>query len=142
MLTSLIVGVALAFVAAAPAAVEAQQASGYWLYVDGVWKGGFMRREECDAAATRTAGKAYECRAVIVGGGSSASPTIREPSSGGAVLGAKGPNDQWDSDVKACSRTTGVEAVVSGPGRVEYFGPPRERFEFTKCMVKRGHQLQ
>ncbi len=56
-------------------AAEAQQPSGYWLYVGGAWKGGFMRREECDAAAARIAAAVYECRAIMITG----PPMIRGP---------------------------------------------------------------
>src|SRR5438045_3076716 len=50
----------------AVAVAEAQNPDGYWLYVDGAWKGGFMRHTECDAAAAKQTGKVYECRPVVV----------------------------------------------------------------------------
>ena len=50
---------------------RAQEPRGYWLYVDGTWKGGFIRREECDAAA-RASAKGYECRPVHIGAGEAA----------------------------------------------------------------------
>jgi len=52
----------------------AQQPSGYWLYVDGTWKGGFVRREDWDVAAAKMNGKA-ECHAVL------RSPAAPRPSS-------------------------------------------------------------
>ncbi len=135
-------------------AVEAQEPVGYWLYVDSAWKGGFARRAECDAAAAKTTGKQYECRALYpraVPPGQQPAPTMtREPTYWQADPGQaelyreqdqRAQNEKWASDVKACSETTGAEAFVSGPGHVEFLGKARANFEFTRCMTKRGNQL-
>ena len=106
------------------AVAEAQEPSGYWLYVDGAWKGGFAHRAACDAAGTKE-GKSYECRPVRF--------VPRTPMT---------PDGRWAADVADCSNLTGVDAYVPGPGRVEYLGKPRGRFEFTKCLTERGHQLR
>jgi hypothetical protein len=45
------------------AAAEAQRPAGYWLYVNGVWKSGFVTQDACLAAARTMTGR-VECRSV------------------------------------------------------------------------------
>jgi hypothetical protein len=95
-------------------AAEAQEPSGYWLYVGGTWKAGFIRRADCETAGAK-AGSPYECRPVQVG-----SQTTGDP------------GDKWAADVKHCGYLTGADAYVSGPDRLQVLGTEPKKFAFTK----------
>lgn len=65
----------LSFLLGTVALAEGQEPDGYWLYVDGAWKGGFVSRAECDAAAAKTTGRLSECYALYPRPGGAATPT-------------------------------------------------------------------
>lgn len=128
----------LLFLVSSVPVAEAQEPTGYWLYVDGVWKGGFKRRDECVATAARTPDKAYECRPIYVG---SVAP--------GSQLSSQSPDSRytWDSAVDICRRSARTrdryfDAYVKGPGSAETVGTAQARFEFRKCMSELGYPLE
>lgn len=101
----------------------ASQSGYYWLYVEGAWKGAYHGESECRAAGEASE-KPYQCRAL---GGPKTPP-----------LGSGG----WNNDVAYCQAVSGVEAYVSAPGEVKFLGKTTERFDFSRCMTERGHQLK
>ena len=110
-----------------------KEPAGYWLYVDGEWKGGFTRKEECDAAAAEATGNTYECRAMYA-----RTPVQATPGAGKASA--------WASSVRLCRATTRVqdtnfEAHVSAPGRAEMVGSPLGIAVFRRCLTEQGHVL-
>ena len=128
----------LSFLLGTVAVAEAQEPVGYWLYVDGAWKGAFVTRADCDAAAAKTTGKLSECRALYL------DPVApREPLRRAGV----GPDSSWESAVQRC-RSWGLidhfnfDAFVSGPGRAEMAGTARAKLAFKKCMTEAGQRLE
>jgi len=150
-LVVLVASVFLVMPSIASSQAPVQEPTGYWLYVDGVWKGGFLRRDDCDAAAAKIAGKAHKCRPVTV-----TAPPPRPPSldtlapliapapraSSSADWQKRQKDEDWEWDADSCTKATGVESINTGSGRSRILGTARQRFEWAKCMTNRGHQLE
>ena len=105
------------------AVASAQAPAGYWLYVDGAWKGGFLGRAECDTAAAKQTGRVYECR-----------PVMLNP--------APGAQGTFQQGIAACSQWANVDAFTKPGGQVQYLGTTKERFNFEKCMSQNGQPLR
>lgn len=118
----------LSFLLGTVTVAEAQEPGGYWLYVEGAWKGGFARRAECDAAGVNT-GKLYECRPLYF------RPETRTP--------REQADDRWANAVHYClgagqNFDRGFDAYVSGPRRVRMVGTARAQVAFEKCLTEQG----
>ena len=75
----------------------AQQVIGYWLYVDGAWKGYHKTADACTAAG-ESVGHAYECRALV--SGPPPTPLLRPVDPGADTQAAR---EQQDAAWKAAS---------------------------------------
>lgn len=109
-----VVGLTLPLEVATP-----QTASGYWLYIDGAWKGGFRTQQECEAAAVRFSGQSSRCHPV-------------------AVTPQRG-SSSWDAAVATCADIAKAydprfDAYVSGAGAAKMVGSARANHEFEKCV--------
>lgn len=103
--------------------VAAQSPIAYWLYVGGAWKGSYKQLADCQAAGKDAEGA--ECRPMQLG-----------PSTGSG-----GKANKWSEDVAYCGSVSGVDAYVSAPGEAQFLGKTANRFDFSRCMIERGHTV-